>query len=153
MGIISRLTDQKGFDLLDGDHLPLLDQGIQLVVTGTGDQHYHQMFQRLAMHYPRQVAIQFTFNTEISQRIIAGSDMLLMPSRFEPCGLTQMLAMRYGSIPIVHQTGGLADTVQEFDPMPTPATVSASRAMTPSSSSPRSCARSRSIVSPKAGAT
>jgi starch synthase len=117
IGMISRLSDQKGFDLLEATILPLLDQNIQLVVMGTGDQHYHEMFQRLVMHYPRQVAIRFTFNNELSRQIIAGTDMLLMPSRFEPCGLTQMLAMRYGSIPIVNHTGGLADTVQEFDPM------------------------------------
>ena len=117
IGMISRLNDQKGLDLLEAAILPLLEQNIQMVVMGTGDQHYHEMFQRLVMHYPRQVAVRFTFNTELSHQIIAGADMLLMPSRFEPCGLTQMLAMRYGSIPIVHQTGGLADTVQEFDPM------------------------------------
>ena len=117
LGMISRLNDSKGLDLLEAVILPLLDQKIQLVVMGTGDQHYYEMFQRLVMHYPQQVAIRFTFNTELSHQIIAGSDMLLMPSRFEPCGLTQMLAMRYGCLPIVHQTGGLADTVQEFDPM------------------------------------
>ncbi|MGH2486144.1 MAG: glycogen synthase, partial [Ktedonobacterales bacterium] len=116
IGVISRLTDQKGFDLLDQTMIPLLEQGVQLVVSGTGDQHYHSMFQRLAARYPRQVSVHLTFNVETSARIYAGSDMLLMPSRFEPCGLTQMLAMRYGSIPIVHRTGGLADTVQEFDP-------------------------------------
>ena len=116
IGIISRLTDQKGLDLLDQIAVPLVEQGIQLVVSGTGDQHYHSMFQRLAARYPRQVSINLTFNAEMSQRIYAGSDMILMPSRFEPCGITQMLAMRYGSIPIVHRTGGLADTVQEFDP-------------------------------------
>lgn len=116
IGIISRLTDQKGFDLLDQIAIPLIEQGIQLVVSGTGDQHYHTMFQRLAARYPQQVSIHLTFSLEVSQRIYAGSDMLLMPSRFEPCGLTQMLAMRYGSIPIVHRTGGLADTVQEYDP-------------------------------------
>ena len=117
LGMISRLSDSKGLDLLEAIILPLLDQNVQLVVMGTGDQHYYEMFQRLVMHYPRQVAIRFTFNNELSHQIIAGSDMLLMPSRFEPCGLTQMLAMRYGCPPIVHQTGGLADTVQEFDPM------------------------------------
>ncbi|WIG60580.1 MAG: Glycogen synthase, ADP-glucose transglucosylase [Ktedonobacterales bacterium] len=116
VAIISRLSDQKGFDLLDQIAVPLLEQGIQLVVSGTGDQHYHSMFQRLAARYPRQVSVHLTFNVEMSQSIYAGSDMLLMPSRFEPCGLTQMLAMRYGSIPIVHSTGGLADTVQDFDP-------------------------------------
>jgi starch synthase len=117
IGMISRLTDEKGLDLLEATILPLLEQNIQLVVMGIGDQHYHEMFQRLVMHYSRQVAIRFTFNTELSHQIIAGADMLFMPSRFEPCGLTQMLAMRYGCLPIVHQTGGLADTVQEFDPM------------------------------------
>ncbi|HEX8034568.1 MAG TPA: glycogen synthase GlgA [Ktedonobacterales bacterium] len=117
LGIISRLTDQKGFDLLDQIAVPLIEQGVQLVVSGTGDQHYHSMFQRLAARYPQQVSVNLTFNVEMSQRIYAGSDMLLMPSRFEPCGLTQMLAMRYGSIPVVHRTGGLADTVKEFDPV------------------------------------
>ncbi len=117
IGIISRLSDQKGFDLLDQVALPLLDEGIQLVVAGTGDQHYHHALQRLAAHFPAQVSVQLTFGAETSQRICAGSDMLLMPSRFEPCGMTQMVAMRYGSIPIVHRTGGLADTVEEFDPV------------------------------------
>ena len=116
IGIISRLTDQKGLDLLDQIAVPLVEQGIQLVVSGTGDQHYHSMFQRIAARYPGQVSVNLTFNAEMSQRIYAGSDMVLMPSRFEPCGITQMLAMRYGSIPIVHRTGGLADTVREFDP-------------------------------------
>jgi starch synthase len=115
IGMISRLSDQKGFDLLDQVLVPLIEQGVQLVVTGTGDQHYHQMFQRLAARYPKQVALHLTFSAEISQRIYSGSDMFLMPSRFEPCGISQMLAMRYGSIPIVRRTGGLADTVQEFD--------------------------------------
>jgi starch synthase len=90
IGIISRLTDQKGFDLLDQVAEPLLEQGIQLVVAGTGDQHYHYMFQKLAARYPEQVSVNLTFNVELSQRIYAGADMLLMPSRFEPCGLSQM---------------------------------------------------------------
>lgn len=116
IGMVSRLADQKGLDLLDQIMLPLIEQGVQLVVEGTGDQHYHQMLESIARQFPRQVAVRLTFDTGLSQRIYAGSDLFLMPSRFEPCGLSQMLAMRYGSIPIVHQTGGLADTVQEFDP-------------------------------------
>src|SRR5262249_2482667 len=116
IGMISRLNDQKGFDLIDRVAVPLLEHGIQLVALGTGDLHYHQMLQRLVAHYPRQVSAHFTFSDEFARAIYAGSDMLLMPSRFEPCGVTQMLAMRYGSIPIVHRVGGLADTVQEFDP-------------------------------------
>src|SRR5437016_8775002 len=116
LAMISRLTDQKGFDMLGQIIQPLLAQGVQFVVLGIGDQHYHEMFQNLAARYPEQVAIFLTFNTEIAQRIYAGSDMFLMPSRFEPCGLGQLIAMRYGSVPIVHAVGGLADTVQEYDP-------------------------------------
>jgi starch synthase len=116
LAMISRLTDQKGFDLLAQIIRPLLAQGIQFVLLGIGDQHYHEMFQSLAARYPEQVAIFLTFNTELAQRIYAGSDMFLMPSRFEPCGTSQMNAMRYGSVPIVRQVGGLADTVQEYDP-------------------------------------
>jgi starch synthase len=116
IAMISRLADQKGFDLLAQIIQPLLAQGIQLVVLGIGDQHYHEMFQNLAARYPDQVAIFLTFNTELAQAIYAGSDMFLMPSRFEPCGLGQLIAMRYGSVPIVRSVGGLADTVQEYDP-------------------------------------
>lgn len=116
IAIISRLNDQKGYDLLDQTLLPILEQGAQVVVQGTGDLHYHQMIQKVAVRYPRQMAFQLTFSTELSQRICAGADLLLMPSHVEPCGSTQMIAMRYGCIPIVHRTGGLADTVQDFDP-------------------------------------
>ncbi|GLV59942.1 glycogen synthase [Dictyobacter sp. S3.2.2.5] len=116
LAMISRLADQKGFDLLAQIIHPLLAQGVQFVLLGVGDQHYHEMFQKLAASYPDQVAIFLTFNTELAQRIYAGSDMLLMPSRFEPCGTNQMYAMRYGCVPIVRHVGGLADTVQEYNP-------------------------------------
>src|SRR5258708_12541271 len=116
LAMISRLTDQKGFDLIAQIAQPLLAQGIQLVVLGIGDTHYHEMFQDLAARYPEQVANFLTFNTELAQAIYAGSDMFLMPSRFEPCCLVQLIAMRYGSVPIVRSVGGLADTVQEYDP-------------------------------------
>jgi starch synthase len=117
LGMVSRLNAQKGFDLLEesAESLLRLGRGIQLVTLGTGDQHYHQLLQRLAAAHPRQVAVQFTFSDELSRAIYAGADMLLMPSRFEPCGLNQMIAMRYGCIPIVHRIGGLADTVQDLD--------------------------------------
>ncbi|GCE20645.1 hypothetical protein KDK_44450 [Dictyobacter kobayashii] len=105
LAMISRLADQKGFDLLAQIIHPLLAQGVQFVLLGVGDQHYHEMFQNLAARYPDQVAIFLTFNTEVAQRIYAGSDMLLMPSRFEPCGTNQMYAMRYGCVPIVRHVG------------------------------------------------
>ena len=116
IGVISRLTDQKGFDILGDvvDHLLNLD--LQFVLLGTGDPHYHEMFSRIAQTYPGKAAVFLTFNAELAQKIYAGTDMFLMPSRFEPCGLGQMIAMRYGSVPIVRATGGLADTVKDFDP-------------------------------------
>lgn len=116
LAMISRLTDQKGFDLLAQIVQPLFAQGVQFVVLGIGDQHYQEMFQNLAVRYPQQVASFLTFNTEMAQGIYAGSDMFLMPSRWEPCGLGQLIAMRYGSVPIVRNVGGLADTVQEYNP-------------------------------------
>jgi len=116
IGIVSRLTDSKGFDILSEviDHV--LDLGVQLVLMGTGEQHFHDVFGRMVQKYPRQAAIFLTFNAALTSRIYAGSDVTLMPSRVEPCGTNQMLAMRYGSVPIVRATGGLADTVQDFDP-------------------------------------
>ncbi len=117
LAMISRLTDQKGLDLISRVIQPLLTQGIQFIVLGIGDQHYHEMLQNLAARYPDQAAVFLTFNTELAQRIYAGSDMFLMPSRFEPCGLSQMIAMRYGSVPVVRGVGGLADTVQEYNPL------------------------------------
>ncbi len=117
VGVISRLTDQKGFDLISQVIDPLLNYtDMQFVLLGTGDQTYHDMFSRLAERYPKQAAAFLTFNAPLAQRIYGGTDMFLMPSRFEPCGLGQMIAMRYGSVPVVRATGGLADTVQDYDP-------------------------------------
>lgn len=116
LAMISRLADSKGFDLLAQIAQPLLAQGLQLVVLGIGEQQYHELFQSLAARYPEQVAIFLTFNSELAQAIYAGCDMFLMPSRFEPCGLGQLIAMRYGGVPVVRSVGGLADTVQEYDP-------------------------------------
>jgi starch synthase len=115
IAIISRLTGSKGLDILGEviDHV--LDLGVQFVLLGTGEQHYHDLFGGMVQQYPKQAAIFLTFNAPLTQRIYAGSDMLLMPSRAEPCGTNQLIAMHYGSVPIVRGTGGLADTVQDFD--------------------------------------
>lgn len=117
IGVISRLADQKGFDLIDGMLESLLrNNDVQMVVLGTGDQRYHDKFNQLQGRFPKQLRVFLTFNVALAQKIYAGSDMFLMPSRFEPCGLGQMIALRYGSIPIVRETGGLADTVRNYDP-------------------------------------
>lgn len=117
IGVISRLADQKGFDLIDAIIEPLLRHNdVQFVVLGTGDHRYHDRLNEVRARFPQQAAAFLTFNASLAQKIYAGSDMFLMPSRFEPCGLGQMIALRYGSIPIVRETGGLADTVRNFDP-------------------------------------
>jgi starch synthase len=116
IGSISRLTSQKGFDILGEVIDALMDLPLQLVIMGTGDQYYHEMLSRVARRHPNKMALFLTFNTALAQKIYGASDLFLMPSRFEPCGSSQMIAMRYGSVPIVRSTGGLADTVRDFDP-------------------------------------
>jgi starch synthase len=111
IGIVSRLADQKGFDLIEASIAEIADLDLQLVVLGTGQQKYHDLFQQLAVRYPQKIGIQLSFDNELAHRIEAGCDMFLMPSRFEPCGLNQLYSIRYGTIPIVRATGGLADTV------------------------------------------
>ncbi|NOK61220.1 MAG: glycogen synthase [Chloroflexi bacterium AL-W] len=117
IGIISRLTDPKGFDLISSIIESLLqNHDVQMVVLGTGEQRYHDQFNTIQARFSQKMKLFFTFNAALAHKIYAGSDMFLMPSRFEPCGLGQMIALRYGSIPIVRETGGLADTVTNFDP-------------------------------------
>lgn len=116
IGMISRLSDQKGCDLLAETIDHLLQFNVQFILMGTGDQHYHELFSRVARTNPQQTAVFLTFDQALAQRIYAGSDIFLMPSRVEPCGLGQMLAMRYGAVPVVHETGGLADTVTDWNP-------------------------------------
>jgi len=117
IGIISRLADQKGFDLIGQVIDGLINNlNFQLILLGTGRESYHDLFSDIRRRYPRRTAVYLTFNAALAQKIYAGSDMFLMPSRFEPCGLGQLLAFRYGSVPIVRETGGLKDTVVDFDP-------------------------------------
>ena len=116
IGMISRLANQKGFDLIAQIIDLLMQLDLQFVLMGTGDHLYHDLFSQIAERYPTKMSYFMTFNTPIAQKIYGGSDLYLMPSRFEPCGLGQMIAMRYGSIPVVRRTGGLADTVEDFNP-------------------------------------
>jgi starch synthase len=117
VGMIGRLADQKGYDLVAQVLEPLLaETELQLVLLGTGEPEYHDLFRELAAHNRRQLAVWLTFDGALAQRIYAGSDMFLMPSRFEPCGLGQLISLRYGTVPVVRFTGGLADTVVDYQP-------------------------------------
>lgn len=116
LGMVSRLTDQKGCDLVAAVLQPLLARGVQFVLLGTGDARYHALFAHLARTHPRQVFAALTFDEGLAHRIEAGVDMFLMPSRFEPSGLNQLYSMRYGTVPIVRRTGGLADSVADATP-------------------------------------
>ncbi len=116
LGMAHRISEQKGFDLIMEIMPTLLRRGVQFVIVGEGDKGYMRYFRHVAKKYPRQVGIHLKFSEMMASRIYAGSDMFLMPSRFEPCGISQLISLRYGSIPIVHKTGGLSDTIQDFDP-------------------------------------
>lgn len=117
ISIVSRLTEQKGFDLLVPIIEPLLKElKFQLVVLGNGDAKYMSFFQELEKKYPGQVAAHLVFDAALPHLIYAGADAILIPSRFEPCGLTQMESMRYGCVPIARKTGGLADSVTDYNP-------------------------------------
>ncbi len=116
VSIISRLYDQKGLDLIANMMWGLMRLPIQLVVLGAGDGRYEEMFRAAARDNPQKVAASIGFKPVLAQQIYAGSDLFLMPSRFEPCGLGQLISLRYGTIPIVRATGGLADTIQDWDP-------------------------------------
>lgn len=116
IGIVSRLVEQKGFDLLTTVAESLLRElKFQLIVLGTGEAKYMGFFKDLAEKYPKQVSAHLSFDSVLPHLIYGGADMILIPSRFEPCGLVQMEAMRYGTVPIVRKTGGLADSVTDYD--------------------------------------
>ncbi|MGH2117649.1 glycogen synthase GlgA [Aerococcus sp. L_32] len=116
LGVVTRLTDQKGMQLLQEKAEYLLTNfNIQIVVLGTGDEAFENSFRYFEWKYPGEFCAYIDFDVELAQQIYAGSDMFLMPSAFEPCGLSQMIAMRYGTLPIVHETGGLSDTVKPYN--------------------------------------
>lgn len=113
IGIISRLATQKGFDLIEKILDKLMALKLQLVVLGTGEKPYHDLFEKASRQYPNQIAVQLAFNNDLAHLIEAGSDMFLMPSRYEPCGLNQLYSLKYGTVPIVRATGGLDDTIDD----------------------------------------
>ncbi len=115
LGIVSRLADQKGIELIAQIGDSLAKEEMQFILLGTGDPDLEKQMASLAKKYPDKMHAAIEFNAAFAQQIYAGSDMFLMPSRFEPCGLGQMIAMRYGTVPIVRATGGLADTVRDID--------------------------------------
>lgn len=115
IGMVSRLTDQKGFDLIEYIMDELCQDAVQIVVLGTGDVKYENMFRHFAWKYAGRVSANIFYSEDLSHRIYASSDVFLMPSLFEPCGLSQLMSLRYGTIPIVRETGGLKDTVEPYN--------------------------------------
>jgi len=118
LGVVGRLVEQKGIDLLTEVSRDLLDGGAQLVLLGTGEPKYEEEWRALAATHKGALGLKIGFDAGLAQRIYAGADMFLMPSRFEPCGLGQLISLRYGTVPVVRAVGGLADTVQDYDTDP-----------------------------------
>jgi|SRR5579884_3343570 len=116
LGVISRLTSQKGLDLLAAILPDVMALDVQLVMLGTGDPALEEEFRSWQTRYPKKIGIRLAFDEGLAHRIEAGADMFLMPSRYEPCGLNQLYSLRYGTVPIVRRTGGLADTVVPYSP-------------------------------------
>jgi starch synthase len=115
IGIVSRFADQKGFDLIAERAHELMREDLLLVVLGTGERKYEELFRALAAAYPGRVGVKIAYDNAVAHQIEAGADMFLMPSRYEPCGLNQIYSLKYGTVPIVRATGGLDDTIEVFD--------------------------------------
>jgi starch synthase len=115
IAMVTRLTAQKGLDLVKCVFHEIMAENVQFILLGTGDWHFEQFFSQMAAAYPDKVKVYIGFNEPLAHQIYAGADLFLMPSLFEPCGLSQMIALRYGTIPIVRETGGLNDTVQSYN--------------------------------------
>ena len=115
IGIVSRLTDQKGFDLIQCVMDELCNDAVQIVVLGTGEARYENMFRHFAWKYGNKVSANIYYSEEMSHKIYSSCDAFLMPSLFEPCGLSQLMSLRYGTVPIVRETGGLKDTVEPYN--------------------------------------
>lgn len=115
IGSVSRLDPQKGFDILAKIIPGMVPGGIQFVILGRGDKLIQEPLKRLSADFNKRVSVHFEFNNALAHKIYAGSDVFVMPSRFEPCGISQMISLAYGTIPLVNKTGGLADTIKNFD--------------------------------------
>lgn len=115
IAIISRLTDQKGLDLVNYAIERIVDTNTQLVVIGTGEKRYEDMFRHYQWKYPERVSANILYSDQLAHKLYAAADAMLMPSLFEPCGLTQLISLRYGTVPIVRETGGLKDTVEPYN--------------------------------------
>ena len=116
IGIVSRFAAQKGFDLITRIAKELLQEDVIMAVLGTGDQGYEQMFLNLHKQYPQKLAVRVAYDNALAHKIEAAADIFLMPSRYEPCGLNQIYSLKYGTVPVVRATGGLDDTIDEWDP-------------------------------------
>lgn len=114
LGLISRLSSQKGLELIIDKIDEIMEQDLQFILLGMGDPYYESSFLKIRKKYSNKMAVYIEFNATLAQRIYAGCDMFLMPSRFEPCGLGQIISLRYGTIPIVRKTGGLSETVIDY---------------------------------------
>jgi starch synthase len=115
LGIVSRFADQKGFDLIADRAHEMLREDVLLVVLGTGERRYEDLFRALANAYPGRVGVKFAYDNVLAHKVEAGADIFLMPSRYEPCGLNQIYSLKYGTVPVVRATGGLDDTIENFD--------------------------------------
>lgn len=117
IGIVSRLTDQKGLDIVADAIEDLMHLDLQLVFLGSGEQQYQQILTGLCARHPEKVGVRIGFDNALAHKIEAGADMFLMPSKYEPCGLNQIYSLKYGTIPIVRATGGLDDTIEDYNPL------------------------------------
>ena len=115
IGVITRLAEQKGVDLLVDAAGEIVEMGASIVILGTGDEKYNNLTRRIGEHYPEHISSNITFDNKLAHKIEAGSDMFIMPSRYEPCGLNQLYSLKYGTVPIVRATGGLDDTITDLD--------------------------------------
>ena len=116
IGIVSRFAGQKGFDLIQYVADRMAQEELIVIALGTGDREYEDMFRRLHKQYPRKFAVKIEFNNRLAHKIEAGADMFLMPSKYEPAGLNQLYSLKYGTVPVVRATGGLDDTIEQYDP-------------------------------------